>query len=144
MTDNLRKEMQSIAISSDNFFKMALMFLRISAKTPTITMGETGIGKTAVIKLLSYIMDMEFLTLDVHAGIDKNTIIETVEKAERISATNENNKVALFFDEINTNANISGLLKEILIDRRMEGRKINKNILLLAACNPYKLKKNIS
>ena len=123
---------------------MALIFLRISAKTPTITMGETGIGKTAVIKLLSYIMDMEFLTLDVHAGIDKNTIIETVEKAERISATSNNNKVVLFFDEINTNNNICGLLKEILIDRRLEGRKINKNILLLAACNPYKLKKNAS
>ena len=61
---------------------MALIFLRISAKTPTITMGETGIGKTAVIKLLSYIMNMEFHTLDVHAGIDKNLIIETVEKAE--------------------------------------------------------------
>ena len=45
-------------------------------------MGETGIGKTAVIKLLSYIMNMEFHTLDVHAGIDKNVIIEKVEKAE--------------------------------------------------------------
>ena len=31
---------------------MALIFLRISAKTPTITMGETGIGKTAVIKVI--------------------------------------------------------------------------------------------
>ena len=52
--------------------------------------------------------------------------------------------MVLFFDEINTNKNISGLLKEILIDRRLEGRKIDKNILLLAACNPYKLKKNDS
>ena len=50
--------------------------------------------------------------------------------------------MVLFFDEINTNKNISGLLKEILIDRRLEGKKIDKNILLLAACNPYKLKKN--
>ena len=57
---------------------MALIFLRITAKTPTITMGETGIGKTAVINLLSYIMNMEFINLDVHAGIDKKTIVETV------------------------------------------------------------------
>ena len=60
MSDNLKKEMQSIAISSDNFFKMALIFLRISAKTPSIIMGETGIGKTAIIKLLSSIMNMGF------------------------------------------------------------------------------------
>lgn len=48
-------------------------------------MGETGIGKTAVIKLLSYIMNMEFLTLDVHAGITKELILETVDKAETLA-----------------------------------------------------------
>ena len=46
----------------------------------------------------------------------------------------------LFFDEINTNKNISGLLKEILIDKKFLGEKYHKNIIPIAACNPYKLK----
>ncbi len=46
----------------------------------------------------------------------------------------------LFFDEVNTNENVSGLLKEIIIDRHFRGRPIPENIRLVAACNPYKLK----
>ena len=88
-------------------------------------------------------MGMEFLTLNVHAGITKKDILLTVKKAEN-TVQNTKNRIVLFFDEINTNTNISGLLKEILLDRRIEGRKISKNILLLAACNPYKLKANKS
>ena len=61
--------MQKIAILKDNFFKMALISLRIQAKIPVILMGETGIGKTALVKLLSSIMDMKFETLNIHAGI---------------------------------------------------------------------------
>ena len=33
-------------------------------------MGETGIGKTALVELLSNIMMMRFETLNVHAGIN--------------------------------------------------------------------------
>ena len=46
----------------------------------------------------------------------------------------------MFFDEINTNENVSGLLKEILIDRHLKGKQLPENIRLVAACNPYKLK----
>ena len=38
MQKKLRDELEAIAISSDNFFKMALIYLRTTAKTPTITM----------------------------------------------------------------------------------------------------------
>jgi hypothetical protein len=49
--------------------------------------------------------------------------------------------VILFFDEINTNSNISGLLKEIFIDRHIQGVALHDNIALVSACNPYKLRK---
>ena len=47
----------------------------------------------------------------------------------------------LFFDEINTNIHVDGLLKEIVIDRRVHGVALHPNILIVAACNPYQLKK---
>jgi hypothetical protein len=46
--------------------------------------------------------------------------------------------VILFFDEINTNVNINGLFKEIMIDRHFNGCSLESNICLVAACNPYK------
>ena len=46
-------------------------------------MGETGIGKTALVKLLSSIMDYQFITLDVHAGITKEQILEKIQLAEQ-------------------------------------------------------------
>jgi hypothetical protein len=49
-------------------------------------------------------------------------------------------KIILFFDEINTNIHIDGLLKEIVIDRKVRGQSLHPNILLVAACNPYQFK----
>ena len=46
----------------------------------------------------------------------------------------------LFFDEINTNVHVDGLLKEIVVDRRIHGEKLHPDILIVAACNPYQLK----
>jgi MoxR-like ATPase len=50
------------------------MYFRLISKIPVIIMGETGIGKTALIDLLSNIMDTQFITLKVHAGMS-NTYI---------------------------------------------------------------------
>ena len=118
---------------------MALISLRILAQIPVILMGETGIGKTALVKLLSSIMLMKFATLNVHAGITLDEIIEFVNKHQ--FSTNEEN-IVLFFDEINTNQHVTGLLKEIVIDRRMDGIPLKRHIIPIAACNPYKLKKD--
>lgn len=40
-------------------------------------------------------------------------------------------------DEINTNKNIEGVLKEVLIDHKLEGEILPKNFVVLAAANPY-------
>lgn len=80
-------------------------------------MGETGIGKTAIVSYLSDVLGTLFLTLNMHEGVSEQMIIEFVNKAEQIIYNSQEAKVILFFDEINTNVNVSGLLKEILIDR---------------------------
>ena len=43
----------------------------------------------------------------------------------------------LFFDEANTTEAI-GLIKEVMCDRRINGRRIKENVKFIAACNPYK------
>ena len=39
----------------------------------------------------------------------------------QIKAILNKNKKIIFFDEINTNKNVNGLLKEILVDRNIQG-----------------------
>ena len=49
----------------------------------------------------------------------------------------------LFFDEANTSEHIN-LIKEIMCDGTVLGRKIDKDLKVVAACNPYrKLEINI-
>jgi MoxR-like ATPase len=50
------KNLTKIAISEDNFFKMALIYIKMMSGIPVILMGETGIGKTALMELLSAII----------------------------------------------------------------------------------------
>lgn len=49
-------------------------------------------------------------------------------------------KFILFLDEVNTNSNIEGVLKEILIDNKIEGKTLPKNFVILGAANPYVFK----
>ncbi len=61
-------------------------------------------------------------------------------KAEKVSVKNReqhNIDTVLFFDEANTTEAI-GLIKEVMCDRRINGRSIKENVKFIAACNPYK------
>ncbi len=46
-------------------------------------------------------------------------------------------ETVLFFDEANTTEAI-GLIKEVMCDKRIQGRPIHSNIRCIAACNPYR------
>jgi MoxR-like ATPase len=58
-----------ISITPDSFFKMALIYKSIISNQPIIICGHTGIGKTALIKLLASTMDANFSVFNIHAGI---------------------------------------------------------------------------
>ena len=65
-----------------------------------------------------------------------------MEEAEKLGLCNEEKKVdtILFFDEANTTDAID-LIKEVMVDRRVNGRAINPKLTRLhfiAACNPYR------
>lgn len=57
------------SLTLDNFFKMCLMVQRIKSRVPVIIMGETGVGKTALIRFLAInVYHDELLCINVHAG----------------------------------------------------------------------------
>ena len=143
----------SYIFTSDNFIKLILIITRIKSNLPVILMGETGCGKTSLIRILydlqfKYVdqkKDEEMLIYNIHAGITDNDIINFIKNNNLLENNNNNremyNEKWVFFDEINT-CNSMGLLSEILCKHTMLGIKLKPNIKFIAACNPYRLVTN--
>lgn len=57
-------------ITLDNFFKMCLIILRSLSRVPIIIMGESGVGKTSLIRfLVETVYKQQLIVKNVHAGI---------------------------------------------------------------------------
>ena len=113
-------------------------------------MGETGCGKTLLIKKLSQILnngEEAVKIINISTGItDEEISIKMKEinsKAKETDYTNGEKKLKkeiwVFFDQINTCLSWP-LLKEIFIKRTFNGEKLEDNIRLIGPCNPYRRK----
>lgn len=129
-------------ITNDNFRKMVLIIYRIVANIPVVLMGETGCGKTTLIRKLYQLLNgghetyLEFI--NIHPGIIDNMIKNEMIRINK-KASNTNELIWIFFDKLNT-CNSFSLLTEIFINRSFEGEKLKENIRLLGACNPYRIR----
>lgn len=56
-----------------------------------------------------------------------------------VARANGGEDVWVFLDEINT-CDCLGLFKEMICDGTMNGQRLQPNLKVLAACNPYRLK----
>ena len=127
-------------ITKDNFRKMILILYRIIAKIPVILMGETGCGKTALIKKLNELLNngKETLeTINIHPGITDENLIKIMNDINEKANKNLKEELWVFFDELNT-CNSLALLTEIFLNRSFNGKKLAKNIRIIGACNPYR------
>ncbi|PKY27156.1 hypothetical protein RhiirB3_477801 [Rhizophagus irregularis] len=124
------------ALSGDNLIKMALILLRARANIPVIVCGEAGCGKTSLIAYLALIVEVQFMALNLHAGIDERIIMRFTNDALKKA---EKGEIWLFFDEINT-CNHIGLLADLISRRMLNGKPIHPNIHLFSACNPYRIR----
>ena len=131
-------------ITSDNFKKIIFIYHLINADIPVILMGEAGCGKTlSIIKLNQILNNGEILVekINIHPGITDEYINQKIKQLNE-KAKKQKNELWIFFDEINTCLSMS-LLTEIFINKTFNGEKLNDNIRLIGACNPYKKKKRI-
>ena len=130
---------------SDNFIKMVRILLNIEAKIPVILMGETGVGKTKLLEMLTTLYGKgicRWKRLQIHPGTTDNTLVDFLEKViEEVKAEGAENQLTwIFFDEINT-CNSLGLITEIMCNHTYLGKKLNDNFVFLGACNPYRILK---
>jgi energy-coupling factor transporter ATP-binding protein EcfA2 len=155
---------EGYVFTPDNYFKMVMINIKIMAGIPVILMGETGCGKTFLIRMMSQIyskkkvkkgskeekVKKEILKIkNIHAGITEEDIIKfmkenVIEEAKKLDKLNKqqkelNEKIWVFFDEINTST-CMGIITEIMCNKTMRGEKLPESIIYFAACNPYKRK----
>ena len=153
---DIKEKMENYEFTMDNFVKMVLIYLRIRAKVPLILLGETGCGKTSLIKHLVYFLKGKYrlITFNIHSGMSyedimdfliKEELLEKVSPFEEIEKLLYKNKEAktkektiLFLDEINT-TNSLNLLCDIFTKHTFLGRPLKPNLYVIAACNPYRL-----
>ena len=134
--------------TADNYIKVIYIILRLRARIPIIMVGETGCGKTSLIKILAEIKKINMKVYNVHAETTEEEIanffindneLKPLEKNEVDNSENLSEKW-VFFDEINT-CNSLGLISEIMCKYSLHGKKLKSNLRFFAACNPFKLSK---
>jgi MoxR-like ATPase len=138
-------------LTVDNLLKMLSILLRLLCGLPAVVMGETGCGKSSLVKQLCAVVGFELHTLNVHGGLESADIIEWVSARVDESLNDDrmdnygnlrSRRVMLFLDEINT-CNCMGLFKEIVCEHSINGKQLPPSVSIIAACNPYRLRKGI-
>ncbi|XP_077981787.1 E3 ubiquitin-protein ligase rnf213-alpha-like [Glandiceps talaboti] len=135
----------SYELTTDCVTKMLAILMRFRCSIPVVIMGETGCGKTRLIRYLCEMMKgpdcpRNFFLMKVHGGTTFNDIEKKVELAEEKALENGDGVYTiLFFDEANTTEAVS-LIKEVMLDRSVNGRPLKtKSLKFVAACNPYRM-----
>ncbi|KAL2100664.1 hypothetical protein ACEWY4_002425 [Coilia grayii] len=138
---------ETYELTTDNILKMLAIHMRFRCGIPVIVMGETGCGKTRLIKFLcelrrSGVNTENMKLVKVHGGTNSDMLYQKVREAEAIADTNKENygfDSVLFFDEANTTEAISSI-KEVLCDHTVMGEKLTPHtgLQIIAACNPYR------
>jgi energy-coupling factor transporter ATP-binding protein EcfA2 len=134
---------ENYVITRDNFRKMILILYRIIANIPVILMGETGCGKTKLIKVLNQLLNngqQKLKVLNIDPSYKDNDLIREMNEINENSKEYGNDEFWVFFDELNTCDSLA-LITEIFINRSYNNKPLRDNIRLIGACNPYRKKK---
>ncbi|XP_042252605.1 E3 ubiquitin-protein ligase rnf213-beta [Thunnus maccoyii] len=134
-------------LTADNVMKMLAIHMRFRCGIPVVIMGETGCGKTRLVRFLCDLQRDErpienMVLVKVHGGTTAEMIYRKVREAEMLAGRNRTMHkldTILFFDEANTTEAIFAI-KEVLCDRSVKGNplKADSGLKIIAACNPYR------
>lgn len=130
---------EGYVLTVDNFLKMALISERAKFGLPIVIIGETGCGKTSLLRfLVEKVMKERLELVSIHAGTtaeELGTRMRTIE-----GSLQQCKRVWVFFDEFNTSLCL-GSIAELLVRRSLEGRLLSSKLVFAAACNPYRLQR---
>ena len=136
----LMEKHNDYTLTFDNVIKIVGIFMRIDAKVPTLIMGETGCGKTYLLKFMASVLGIKMICVDVHHGYLMKSLKQDIENTIKECILTPNRKILLFFDQINTCCEMASF-KEIICDKTFMGNALPGNLIVIGALNPYRKKK---
>jgi hypothetical protein len=146
MTDQPTSLQHGYVLTIDNLLKMLSVAFRLKFGLPAVVMGETGCGKSSLMRSMCSILTWRLYTLNIHGGMTDKAIIEwmqgvltTIEGSPDKNMFGQEVTHVIFLDEVNT-CNCMALFNEIICDRTMDGVPIPEHVRIVAACNPYRLR----
>lgn len=141
-------------LTMDNCLKILAIHMKLKCYIPIVLMGETGCGKTRLIKFYADLLKppenfekiKNLVIMRVNGGTTIQGIQKKVEEAQELAKTNIKKQLdtLLFFDEANTTEAIHAI-KEIICDKTLNGKNFDCKscrIKIIASCNPYKKHSN--
>eukprot|EP01084_Bolivina_argentea_P161756 281551_1 len=89
---------------------------------------------------MSDVLGLIMKTIDVHGGYTITDLVKDLEQPISIAKAKPFQTVLVFLDEINTSPEV-GSFKEVVCDHSLKGEKFPKNLVIIAALNPYRKRK---
>eukprot|EP01084_Bolivina_argentea_P287280 492930_1 len=134
--EDIYKANRDYALTFDNLLKMVAIYLRVKSQIPVLIMGETGCGKTKLLSFMANVLGLIMYQFDVHGGYSIADLVHDLQ--EPINTANTTTQTVLvFLDEINTSKEV-GSFKEVVCDHSLKGTPLPKNLVIIAALNPYR------
>ena len=144
--EEIKKILGDYILTFDNFIKIIRILLNIEAKLPTILMGETGVGKTKILEIISLLYfkgKNKMKKIEIYSNTSSQDIIDFINKIkEEVKYSGEEGKLtSILFDGLN-NCNSLDLIEEIICHHTYLGEKLSKNFIFFGTRLPYRILDN--
>lgn len=114
----------------DNYLKILLIIQRYRTRLPVILMGESGCGKTYLLKYVAEVLfkeRVEFFSFILYYGVKEDAFVKFMDNIIRIAKHKKDIDLWVFFDEFNT-SELQSIICELLFDRVFSISKDYKGI----------------
>ena len=133
-------------ITEDNYKKMILILFRLYANIPVILQGETGCGKTELIKILCKLLNKDeesqnLFIKNINPDVKENQIIELIEMAKENIPKAKNDFIYILFEEVDISS-FPSKMKEIFVNHSLNGIEIDEKIRFIGTCLPFMANQN--
>eukprot|EP01084_Bolivina_argentea_P161760 281556_1 len=112
LIEELYSKNREYVLTFDNIIKIVSIFFRVNSGIPLLVMGETGCGKTKLLRYMANILQLDMIVVDVNGGYNNNHLHKDIYNSQQIAIQSPNKTILLFFDKINSSKCIAAF-KEI-------------------------------